>query len=541
MIVDGRTVASNTYITSDICIIGAGPAGITLALELKDTFDDIVLLESGGESPDARTQRLYAGDNVGVNYASLERVRSRFLGGSSNCWAGWCRPLDPIDFEKRDWIPNSGWPFDRQELEPFYIRAHEYLGLGPFDYTEATWQNELRRRRLRTFKLDGTQFHNQLVQFSPPTRFGTAYKTELEQSSTIKLLTWSNACEIETSAAPVRALGVKVRTFGGNVFHIGARHFILASGGIENARLLLYSHEVCGNNIGSSPDIVGRYFMDHPKIRSSTFIINDQAAYRRLYDSTVAGTRHKSGQNPNAIAAHVAPTPALQRQLELPNSRTYLVGRYAFEESDSFRAVMAARMRSLEKRRYGETDIVKWSYSAIAKSVMQQPLGVVAVLDKTINGSRNSRRFTLETVIEPIPNRDSKVSLIGDRDENGVNKISLDWKITNQDTRNIEKTVEMLKSQIVDQHIGEAVDDLQGQSEEPFVGCWHHMGTTRMSESPKHGVVDKNLQVHGVQNLFCLGSSVFPTAGSDCPTITLVALALRLSDRLKAAQRQARS
>lgn len=519
---------------SDICIIGAGPAGITLALELKNTFDRIILLESGGETPDARTQRLYAGDNIGVNYASLERVRSRFLGGSSNCWAGWCRPLDSIDFEKRDWMPNSGWPFDREVLKPFYVRAHKYLGLGPFDYTEATWQSELQKQRLRTFNLDGAQFHNQLVQFSPPIRFGTAYRKELDESSTIQVLTWSNASELETTVEPVRVIGVKARTFEGNVFRVQARHYVLAAGGIDNARLLLYSHEVCGNNIGSSHDVVGRYFMDHPKIRSSTFIIRDQAAHRRLYDSTVAGTRHRSGKNPNAIAAHVAPTSALQRKVGLPNSRTYLVGRYAFEQSVSFQAVMATRMRSLEKRRYGETDIAKWSYSAIAKGVMKQPLGVVGVLDKTINGSRGSRRFTLETVIEPIPNRDSRVSLMRECDEVGVNKVSLDWRITSQDRTNISKTVELLRSQFVKQDIGTPVDDHGGQWEEPFVGCWHHMGTTRMSESPSTGVVDRNLQVHGVHNLFCLGSSVFPTAGSDCPTITLVALAIRMSDMLKA-------
>ena len=537
MIVDGRTIESNTKMTADLCIIGAGPAGITLALELNKTFGNIIILESGGETPDARTQRLYGGNNIGVNYASLERVRSRFLGGSSNCWAGWCRPLDPIDFEKRAWVPNSGWPFGRPELEPFYVRAHEYLGLGPLDYTEATWQGELQRRRVRTFELDGTTFHNQLVQFSPPTRFGTAYRSELERSSTIRVLTWSNACELRTSTDPVRVSGVKVRTFEGNVFHVEAQRFILASGGIENARLLLYSHQVCGNSIGSSHDVVGRYFMDHPKIRSSTFLINDQAAYRGLYDSTVAGTRHRSGKNPNAVAAHLAPTSDLQRKMALPNSRTYLVGRYAFEESGSFRAVMATRMRSLEKRRYGDTDIERWTYPAIAGEVMKRPLGVFGVLDKTMNHSRRSRRFTLETVIEPIPNRDSKVSLIGDRDENGVNKVSLDWRITAQDRSNITKTVELLRSQFIDQGLGTAVGEANGQWEEPFVGCWHHMGTTRMSESPKDGVVDKNLQVHGVGNLFCLGSSVFPTAGSDCPTITLVALAVRMADMLKAEAR----
>ena len=137
MFIDTRTVEHNTVIETTVCIIGGGVAGITLALEMSRAGVDTCMLESGGFGPDDETRDLYRGENVGLPYSFADGSRSRYFGGSSNCWGGWCRPLDPWDFEKRDWIPHSGWPFGLEELAPYYARTHELLKLGPQNFDPA--------------------------------------------------------------------------------------------------------------------------------------------------------------------------------------------------------------------------------------------------------------------------------------------------------------------------------------------------------------------------------------------------------------------
>ncbi|KAB0680373.1 FAD-dependent oxidoreductase [Aureimonas leprariae] len=533
MIHDGRGVSAK--LDADICIVGAGPAGITLALELADTGLKIVLLESGGEVHDPETQSLYSALNVGIDYEALERTRSRLLGGSSNCWGGWCKPLDPLDFVERDWIPDSGWPFGSEELAEYYVRAHSYLHLGAFDYSEAAWIQELGRKKVATLPLDNSVLTNRLVQFSPPTRYGKAYRNRLSQSSTVNLVLWSNVCEIRPPERTGQPLEVDVQTLSGNRFKVEARSVVLAAGGIENARLLLLSRGSRNCGLGNEHDLVGRYFMDHPRIRSSTLRIANLRQHRRLYDCRLAKTRQRSGVNPNKIAAFIMPTPETQRERRLPNSRSYFFGRYSFEESRMFQAVTALRTHTISRRRFGQTQTV--GTGALVKNLLSgmlaSPQGALGVLDQAVNLPIASRRLTLETIIEPIPNRDSRISLADGKDRLGLNRVLVDWRLTEQDSRNIRSTTKLIASELVEAKIATYAPQSANDWDGGVAGCWHHMGTTRMHVDPRKGVVDANSKLHGSDHVYCVGSSVFPTAGSDCPTLTLVALAIRLADHFK--------
>ena len=167
MIVDSRSIDNSCRLQSEICIVGAGAAGITLALEFLSKNFGVILLERGGARSDSMTQSLYAGENAGLSYDRLEETRSRYLGGSTNCWGGWCRPLDSLDFEKRDWVPNSGWSFGKEEMYRHYVRSHSLLQLGPFNYDQDFWSHELAKKNISLFPLDGRRIDNIVSQFSP--------------------------------------------------------------------------------------------------------------------------------------------------------------------------------------------------------------------------------------------------------------------------------------------------------------------------------------------------------------------------------------
>jgi choline dehydrogenase-like flavoprotein len=266
MFIDTRTVEHNTVIETTVCIIGGGVAGITLAREMSKAGVDTCVLESGGFGPDDETRDLYRGENAGLPYTFADGSRSRYFGGSSNCWGGWCRPLDPWDFEKRDWIPHSGWPFGLDELAPYYARTHELLKLGPQNFDPAYWEREIGRHDVRRIPLATGDMRDTVAQFSPPVRFGKAYRDELSRSSRVRVFLYANVLNIDADAQGTSISRLQVATFSGRKMTVVARIFVLATGGIENARLLLASNNVQAAGLGNANDLVGRYFMDHPRM-----------------------------------------------------------------------------------------------------------------------------------------------------------------------------------------------------------------------------------------------------------------------------------
>src|SRR5271163_1943823 len=139
MFIDLRSIPDGTEITTEICIVGAGAAGITLAREFNGSGMACALLESGGTDFDSKTQELYAGDNIGRPFLDLTTCRLRYFGGTTNHWGGWCLPLDPIDFEAREGLAYRGWPFGRFELYRWYRQAQDVCKIGPFDYAPEDW------------------------------------------------------------------------------------------------------------------------------------------------------------------------------------------------------------------------------------------------------------------------------------------------------------------------------------------------------------------------------------------------------------------
>ena len=274
MFVDARSVSDNTVVEYNVCIIGAGAAGITLAREFIGQEFRVCLVESGGLEGDSATQSLYEGQNTGPLKIQLDVERMRHFGGTTNLWGGFCRPLDEQDFEERDWVPNSGWPFRRSELDPFYERAHELCHLGPFNYDVNAWNsnNENCSIPLNNGRLV-TKFF-QLVPTQPVDlrRFGKIYHDDIQSASNITTYLYANATNIEMDDGGNTVSWITVNTISGKKLLIKANFFILATGAIENARLLLLSRGTQNTGVGNAYDLVGRYFMAHLELTAGIFV-----------------------------------------------------------------------------------------------------------------------------------------------------------------------------------------------------------------------------------------------------------------------------
>jgi len=261
MTIDARQVPDGEIVTTEVCVIGAGPTGILLARELARQDFRVCLLEAGGLQPEPAIQSLAASadEAIGDFYPNFKYLHQRQFGGASNIWGiqyGKNRngvrylPLDATDFEKRDWMPHSGWAFSRSQLDPYYRRAHVACQTGPYDYDVATWEGE----NTRQIAFQGDRVKTQMFQFGPSDIFRDEYRQQLEQSPNIQMLTYGTAIELETDQLAQTVNQVKVATIAGNQFRIAAKLVVLAMGAVENVGLLLLSDQHQQGGLGNHYD-----------------------------------------------------------------------------------------------------------------------------------------------------------------------------------------------------------------------------------------------------------------------------------------------
>ncbi|MGB9150432.1 MAG: FAD-dependent oxidoreductase, partial [Burkholderiales bacterium] len=323
MFIDTRQLGDGAVADTTVCIIGGGVAGITIALELEKSGIDCIVLESGGHEADDATRDLYRGENVGLPYDFADGCRSRFLGGSSNCWGGWCRPFEDIDFQQRDWVPNSGWPFGAEEVAPYYARAHELLQLGPVNYDPSFWEAAINRADVRRLPFTRQKIYDVICQFSPPSRLGKAYRDQLSSAKHVRIYLYANAVDIRTDDGGQTVRTVHAKTLSGRLVSARAKQYILATGGIENARLLLASNKITPNGIGNSLDLVGRYFMDHPRVYWGSVTPKDRNYRNKLYDHKFHYLNKAVAANGTCVAGNFRLASSVQEEERILNSQLW--------------------------------------------------------------------------------------------------------------------------------------------------------------------------------------------------------------------------
>ena len=501
---DARTLENGSLIEGDLCIVGAGAAGITLALQWLSAGRRVLLLEGGGFDYDPRMQELYRGENVGLPYFPLHAARLHYFGGTTGHWAGFCSTLDPQDFATRDWVPYSGWPITRADLDDYYRRALPILQLGPDEWTAAEWQR--RDPTLVPLALDSSVAWTKMWQFSAPARFGTLYRDTIVGARDVHLYTHANVVEILANEAVTSVDGLRVRTLEGKEHHVRAKRYVLACSTIQNARLLLASNGRATAGLGNAHDLVGRFFMEHLEMPSGNLATLGRVPPAPQMYAFVFGRTKARGE--------VALTAAAQREHKILNSTV---------------ALEAAPLAEQGKSTF------EWATPDVVDKMR-----VDRVVPEDVPTTTVPRTFHLLTRQEQAPNPASRVTLSYERDALGMPRARLDWRLTELDRRSFRGFYEALGRELGRAGIGrlQMRDWVMEPPTAPWPkslgGGWHHMGTTRMHQDPQQGVVDANCRVHGIANLYIAGAAVYPTAGCVNPTLTLVALTLRLSDHLKA-------
>ena len=546
MIKDAHSVSEGVTIETDICIVGAGTAGLTLAREFIGQNFRVCLLESGGLKPDRKTQALYQGENIGHPYYSLDSARARYFGGTTNRWhipigddysGARMRPFDAIDFEKRDWVPYSGWPFDKSHIDPYYDRAQEICKITPASYDVADWEN---LENTPSFPFNGNRVQTVIFKFGSRHPFLDGHAEEVKQAENITTYLYANVIEIETDEAARNVSRLRVVCLEGNKFWVRAKRFILAMGAIEIPRLLLSSNRTQKAGLGNPYDLVGRFFMEHPHFSSGLFVpfAPETFKFTYLYD-------HIHRVNGVPIIGKLSLSEEVLRQEKLLNYVVELSPRIALKTSLNqylyprinsksvhsykiFRSAMGHKKlpddacKHLRNILSGIDDFTVTAYRNVKKRVLR-------ALDK-----RRIQLFRLDNMTEQVPNPESRVTLGSDRDSLGQRRVQLDWRLSDFDKESFIKSQEIVDQEFRRAGLGRLyVKPMHEIPPDRITGGWHHMGTTRMHTNPKNGVVNQNCRVHGISNLFIAGPSVFPTSGYANPTLTIVALAVRLADHIK--------
>jgi choline dehydrogenase-like flavoprotein len=535
--IDARELANDTLVESDICIVGGGVAGITIAREFIGLPVDVCVLESGGFAAEPDTQDLAVGSNVGHPYYPLETARLRQFGGSSPRWrldlgdgryGGRLRPLGEIDFEKRDWVPYSGWPFTRAQLLPYYERAQAVCNAGPFAYDLSDWQSldheqalPLRSRRVQTA----------IYQAVRSDVFAKEHRVEVGQASNLRVYLHANVLELETTESATSVTAVRVGCLNGVRFSVKSRIFLLALGGIETPRLLLLSNRHQPAGLGNQNDLVGRFFMEHPHLWSGFYLPSNAELFKKagMYRAHTVKGAHVLGQlmlSEETIRREQILNYSLFLQPGVKSS-----GQRAVSKG---RAAVKAAVSALAR---GDVAELNRHLSTLFPVAGDLAFAVHAKAMRILNRLLKLRKpvvFLLNHMTEQAPNPDSRVTLSKERDAFGQSRIQLDWRLSGLDIHSIRRAQEIIDEELRAAGLGRLEIELDDDTPPPHLhGGWHHMGTTRMHADPRQGVVDADCKLHGVSNLYIAGPSVFPTGGCANPVLTIVALALRLADHLK--------
>ena len=511
-------------VTADVAIVGSGAAGQAAARRLLARGCSVVLLESGGLDHEEAYTDLNRGEVICQPYHPLEHSRLRFFGGTTAIWGGRCAELDPIDFERREWVDNSGWPILPSELAGYMSEARAILEVERAASDALPLPDPLDQ-------LAGGELAVRWWRFDPKfDRFTIDRAGDLEHHPRCTLMIHATVREVALAKDASSVERLDVRVPGGRRIDVRARHFILAAGGIENPRILLASNSVAKQGVGNDRDLVGRFFMEHPHARGGRIVGSADWRWMRAF-----AKRRLAGID---VAPTLVPSEALQRREGLLNSSLAVAVRPPVTGSHAFlkRAYLHVKHRTAPTR--GGRSLWKTT-----RQLVRGYTGFMGPLHPWL--LKRARGLDLAIVIraEQAPNPHSRVKLIGETDAYGMPRVALDWRLSSIDVDSVAGIVAALDRE--SRRIGLGAVEPAGWMADPAkhwvsddlisahpIGGFHHMGTTRMADDPNRGVTDGWGRVHGLPNLYVAGSSLFPTGGWANPTLTILALSLRTADRI---------
>ena len=540
VIVDTRELEDGAEVASHVCIVGAGPAGLTIARELAGTPWRVCIVESGGVDADPAAREL-AGPGREGDFFPPASAFHRQLGGVANVWdvritkdGGGCRfvPLDALDFERRDWVPSSGWPLSSRDLAPFYARALRICGVDDGSYRVDDWVSPT----APALALDPTRVTTSIERFGHADAFTRHARAALEGAPNVDVLVHATVVALEEAGGGPAVTRARIVSAGGRRHTVAATLFVLAAGGVENPRLLLLSNGSRPAGLGNHRDLVGRFFMDHHNVRAGFLV---PTSSRTLEAAALYDLRLVRGK---ATMAKLRIAEDLTRAARLLNAAARLEPGRAPHLIRAVGSVRRARRQGLARPRDAVAlvrdvvaDAPRLAAAALRTLAPRSPRGLYGWSELRAKRWRFDG-FHVDIQVEHAPHGENRVVLGRERDPLGVPRAAIYWRWNAVDLDSLRGVQGILAEECARAGVGRL--EMPASDSSPAVtapgGIHHHMGTTRMHVDERLGVVDADCRVHGVPNLFIAGSSVFPTGGYANPTLTIVALAVRLADHLKA-------
>ncbi len=512
MLIDGKTLPPNATLHSKFCVVGTGMGGAMIAQTLARRGQDVLVIEAG-DIKDDRTASPIACETIGQDFG-LPRSRCISLGGSSNLWHGICAALDDIDFRPRSWIPGSGWPIRRADLDRYYVAAGKDIGIEGADALIGPQLPPVYTPRLGDVGFNAADATPKLFLINDPPKRWKQGLVELARSERLKCIVNATALELKPKDGSDSIQDLVIGT-DGRTHTVKSEFFIICAGALETPRLLLNSRKRSPNGVGNAHDLVGRNLLDHPMGHFSKLRFNVKTKAPLFAGwHTHNGTRAMVG---------LRLTDEQQENLAVANNMVWLrpsatAGRIEDKLLLSFLSVK--KISDLTARQ-------AWALLT-DRDIRNRALASCLGLPLTYHYA------DLVFVTEQLPNPDSRVTLSRvRRDRFGYPVPEIDWRILDADLHSFDRYSRvMLVNCLKSPNHTLWRDDPLSEWTRTMVSSAHHLGTAKMGSGPRQGVVDSNLQVFGMRNLFIADASVFPTAGSANPSLTIMALALRLADHL---------